>query len=271
MRSLLRFILRYHATFLFVILEVICVVMIVVNNHYQRTVFSNSAELFVGKLQKNWSGVTSYFSLARENKLLADENRRLKNELEQRSAYSRFFEVDSSNVNYYYYKADVINNSIWNQKNFITIDAGIAQGISKDMGVTGSLGVVGIVYNCSANYATVIPIINTGFKLSVKISRNDYFGSLSWSGSDYRFARMAEVPVHVEVKVGDTIVTSGFSAIFPPDIPVGIVDGFQKISSSGLYEINVKLFTDFASLKHVYVVENRNKNEIQELEAGNDQ
>lgn len=270
MRNLFRFIVKYHATFLFVILQIFCFSLIVINNHYQRTVFDSAAEVFVGRIQHSWMGVTSYFGLARQNQLLMHENTRLRNELQERRAYSRSFRLGENRPDFVYRDAMVINRSIWSNNNFITIDKGIKHGLQPNMWAISSQGLVGIVYNCSENYATIIPVINTEFKLSVKINKNNYFGSLSWSGKDYRFARMSEIPLHIEIAIGDTIVTSGFSAIFPAEVPVGIIDSYQKINSTGYYEINVKLFTDFATIRHLYIIENRNRTEILDLESNND-
>jgi rod shape-determining protein MreC len=271
MKSLLRFIIHYHATFIFIIFELICLAFVVMNNHYQKAVFSNSASVITGKVQKSWSGITSYMSLSDENDRLARENARLKNELQQRSAYNRNFVLDSISPGFVYFEARVINNSVNSVKNYISIDVGTKQGVKKEMGVTGPDGVVGIIYNCSGNYSTVIPIINTGFKLSVKISRNNYLGSLSWNGKNFRTATMSEIPIYVDIKVGDTVVTSGFSTIFPQGLPVGFVDSYEKLNSTGFYEINVRLATDFATLEHIYVVDNKNKDEIIQLESQNDQ
>ncbi|NLA25001.1 MAG: rod shape-determining protein MreC, partial [Bacteroidales bacterium] len=194
---------------------------------------------------------------------------KLKNLLEQRTAYSRNFEIDSSEVDFYYYKANVVSNSILKQNNFISVDIGQKHGIEKGMGVMGNDGIVGIVYNCSKNYSSIIPLINTDLQVSVKISSNNFMGSLSWSGADYRFANMSEVPLHVDIEIGDSIVTSGFSAIFPPNMPVGTIESYNEIKSLGFYEIKIKLFTDFAELRYVYIVDNKHKAEITELENEN--
>ncbi|HOY38524.1 MAG: rod shape-determining protein MreC [Bacteroidales bacterium] len=270
MKSLFRFILRYHATFLFIILELICIALLVANNQYQRSVFASSSYVVISRIEKSWSVVTDYVKLAGENRRLAIENAALQNELQQRRAYNRSFVFDSVNPDYTFMNVTVINNSVNNVKNYITIDAGLKQGVRKEMGVIGPEGVAGIVYNCSDNFSTVLPVINTAFKLSVKISRNNYFGSLSWTGKSHRYARMSEIPVYIDIKVGDTVVTSGYSSIFPPDIPVGVVDSYKKMTSTGFYEIDVKLATNFANLKNVYVVKNLHKQEIEALEAQND-
>jgi rod shape-determining protein MreC len=131
--------------------------------------------------------------------------------------------------------------------------------------VISSDGVVGVIAGVSQNFATVIPILNRNFRVGSKIARNDYFGILEWEGPDPDNARLKEIPLHVEVKRGDEIVTSGFSSIFPPGYKVGRVESF-RVTEGNFYDINVRLSVNFRNLNHIYVVGNIFREEQQELE-----
>ena len=70
----------------------------------------------------------------------------------------------------------------------------------------------------------------------------------------------------MEISVGDTIYTSGFSSIFPPDIPLGVT-GKSRVVNGSTYEIQIRLFEDFTALRYVTVVKNLSRNEIKQLEG----
>ena len=171
---------------------------------------------------------------------------------------------------YIYTSAKIVSATVNRTKNFITINKGKEHGVSQEMGVIGPNGVVGIVFSSSDRYSSVMPIINANTKISVKLSKNNYFGSLTWSGHDVNVANVSEIPGYVDVKVGDLIVTSGYSAIFPEGIPVGKVKSFTKDESTKFYEIIVELFTDFNNLSYVYVIENVNYLEEKKMEVSED-
>jgi len=156
---------------------------------------------------------------------------------------------------YTYIPAQVISNSVNKQYNFVTIDRGSNHGIKPEMAVISPRGVVGVVYSVSANYATVISLLNRDFMLSVKIRKNNYFGPLAWEGINPEIASLTEIPYHVNVQKGDTIVTSGYSTIFPEGLLVGVVSDFQ-IEKSNFYRINVELSEKFRQLTYVYVINN---------------
>ncbi|MDZ7635545.1 MAG: rod shape-determining protein MreC [Bacteroidales bacterium] len=170
-----------------------------------------------------------------------------------------------SGINYSYLNARVINNSVNKQKNFITLDKGSRHGVTNGMGVASSGGVVGVVVGVSRNYAVVMSLLNTDFRLSASIARNDYFGSLAWDGINFRHARLSEIPHHVAVTEGDTIVTSGYSAIFPAGIMVGALTGGQK-RGGDFVSLEVLLSVDFKKLTNVYLIGNLTREEKNNLE-----
>ena len=206
--------------------------------------------------------------LYNENTLLWNRLDGLSRELDKNSA------VRSDSVpgrRYAYIPAMAINNSTNKQFNFITLNKGRHHGIEPEMAVISPKGVVGVIYAVSGNYSTVIPLINRDLRLSAKIQRNGYFGSMSWPGSDPGEAILEEIPFHVEIFTGDTIVTSGYSAIFPEGIPVGTVREFEVLEGN-FYTISVGLAVNYQSLSHVNVIHNLLREEQLELEriTGND-
>ena len=275
MRNLLRLIVRYHFFFLFLLLEVLAIFMLVQRNNFHRARFINASRSVQGFFYVNLGGMKEYLLLRQINAELYKENTLLRNrldDLEKQREKSSILRSDSiPGRQFAYIPARVINNSTHKQFNFITLNKGRHHGIEPEMAVISPEGLVGVVYAVSGNYATVIPMINRNFRLSAKIRRNGYFGSLSWPGSDYHEAILEEIPFHVEILPGDTIVTSGFSAIFPEGIPVGTVRDFEALEGN-FYTITVEIAVDYKKLSHVNVIRNLLREEQLELEriSGND-
>lgn len=261
MRNLLDFVVKYAYFILFIMLEALCLVLFFSANPYQRYEFSTSANVVVGTIQEKWSGVVQYMSLSEENEALKQENADLRNRLE---AYRRSSIPVLGKKGFEYIAASVISATTNREKNTITVNSGKNAGIECEMGVIGRDGVVGIVNSVSDGYAVIMPIIHSDARISVKLAENGYFGSLSWNGRDVRIATFSEVPGYVDVRIGDEIVTSGFSAIFPEGIHVGYVKSFEKDLSTDFYTIDVELSTDFNNIKYVYVIKNKNKEEMKE-------
>ncbi len=268
-------IVRYHFFLLFLLLEVLSIFLVVQKNTFHHGQFIGVTRSIQGFFYERFGNWGTYLSLRQVNDELHKENTLLRNrldELQKRQGSSSAPGNDSIPGRLFsYIPAVVINNSTNKQFNIITIDKGRNHGIEPEMAVISPRGVVGIVSGVSGNYSTVLPVINRNFRLSAKIRRNGYFGSLSWPGSDYREAILEEIPFHVDILPRDTIVTSGYSAIFPEGIPVGTVKDFEVVEGN-FYTINVELFTDFKNLTHVYVIRNLLREEQLELEriSGND-
>jgi len=162
----------------------------------------------------------------------------------------------------------VVNNSTNKRFNYITLNKGIKDSIETEMAVVTNYGVVGVINRVSKNYSTAISILNPGLKISVKIKRNGYFGPLSWEGERIDECVLNEIPQHVDLEKGDTIVTSGYSAIFPEGILIGFIDDY-KLKDGNFFEIKVKLALQMKSLNHVNIVNNRLKEEQIRLESEN--
>lgn len=212
---------------------------------------------------------TQYLHLKDVNTSLAEENARLKNKLDwylSRDTLVVGNRKDSTRgLNYSYAKAEVVNNSTNRQHNYITIDKGARDGIKPEMGVITSDGVVGVVLSTSQNYANVVSMLNTNFRVSARLKKTSYFGSLSWDGKDYQYMNLSDIPQHAKIKIGDTIETSGYSSIFPPNIFIGVVESF-KVQGGNFLQLRVKLKNDFKKLRYVEVVTSYRKEEVEKIE-----
>jgi rod shape-determining protein MreC len=270
MRSLIRFILNNNFFILFILFETVALLMVFQNNNYQKAFATNFSRNISGYISSNLYSLKQYLVLSEINKALIEENTKLRNSLissyKQRVTNTGNIEFDSAWARQYeYIPARVIMNSVNKQNNFIYIDKGSIHGMQTDMAVISSTGVVGIVTGVSDNFSTIIPLLNTDLRISSKLKNTHYFGSLHWDGRNPEFAILNEIPHHVSLNAGDTIVTSGFSAIFPEGIMVGTIDDF-KIEGGNFFSVRVNLSTDFRKLNYVYAIDNILKEELLELE-----
>jgi rod shape-determining protein MreC len=159
-----------------------------------------------------------------------------------------------------------VNNSVNRPNNYLTLNAGSNQGIRAGMGVVSSDGIIGIVKDVSPNFSAVISVLNQNLKISAMVKKSGYFGSLSWDGANYQYVTIDDLPGHIMVERGDTIITSGFSVVFPKGHLIGFVDTALNSGSSSLLSVRVKLANDFKRVSHVMVIKNLLKEEQLELE-----
>ena len=281
MKNLFRLIYRYHVVLLFVLLETLALSMVVTYNNYQRAVFFDSSNFVSGTLFEKFASFWQVFEFRQVNIKLAEENVVLRSALQEillksnqgkykasDSIYLPRIARDSSlKTVYRFTTARVVNNSVNQQHNFLTLNKGRRDGIKPDMGVIANGQVVGLVTNVSENFSRVISILNSRWKISAKIKRNDYFGSLSWDGKDYRRVQLNEMPYHVPVQNGDTVVTTGYSSSFPEGLVIGTISDFSIGTGSNFYKIEVMLAADFKNLVIVGLVENKQLYEINQLES----
>ena len=264
MRNLLEFLAKYNHWFVFLILEVVSMVLLFQYNSYQGSAWFSSANAVTGKLYEWDANVETFFSLTKVNQELTQRTAYLEQEVQKLSDSLVCVTKDSSIYhrdqfallrNYRLIPAKVVANSVDKPGNLMTIDKGSADGIHKDMGVISGTGVVGIVYLVAEHYAIVIPVLNTKSNISCMIQNRGYFGYLRWKGGVSDLAYLEEVPRHAHFKLGDYVVTSGYSAVFPPGVRVGrILHVFN--SADGLsYRVQLRLSTDFARLRDVCVID----------------
>ena len=266
MHNLTEFLAKHNHWFVFLVLEVVSMVLLFRYNSYQGSVWFSSANAVTGKVYEWDSAVESFFSLSGVNSQLTQRNAFLEQQVRmlddsiarltrsQEAAVTRL----SSMVPFQGCRlipAKVVANMVNRYYNLITIDKGSADGVKRDMGVVCGMGVVGIVYLVSEHYSIVIPALNSHSNISCTIQRRGYFGYLRWRGGSSQLAYLEDVPRHAHFKLGDNVVTSGYSSVFPPGVMVGKVLHVFNSADGLSYRVQVKLSTDFARLRDVCLVD----------------
>ena len=275
MYNLVKFILKYHFTILFIFIELVALFIIFQNNKYQKVKFLNASNFVTGTVYSAQSSVTEYFKLKEVNERLAQENAALQHQLKEinyveiPTLYNdTVFVMDTVIVDttrqLYFTTAKVISNSLNKQFNTVFINKGSNDGFYKDMGVINQEGVVGVIRSVSANYATVTPIINRDFNVNAKIKGSGFFGNLTWDGVDPTYAQLYDIPNHITPEIGDTIITSGYSQIFDEGYVIGYIDKVNSVPGKSFININVHLAVEFGNLNYIYGVENSIKEIINE-------
>ncbi|MDE6154088.1 MAG: rod shape-determining protein MreC [Muribaculaceae bacterium] len=276
MRNLFLFLLRYRAWIVFIIYVVISCTLLFNNNPYQRHVYMTSASRVSATVYDAAHSVTGYFHLRSINDDLQRRNAQLESEVIalrlkvdalELEASADSLEVVEPLKMYDFILAPVINNSITHPYNYITIAKGEADGVKPEMGVVDQNGVVGVVNVTGNRYSRIISLLNPDFRLSCKLKGSDVFGSLVWDGKSPREALLEELPKHTVFEPGDTIITSGYSAVFPEGIPVGIVKGNEHNADDNFFTLRVELLTDFSKLSTVRLVVSNDRDEIKKIES----
>lgn len=276
MRNLLNFLIRYSSWFVFAFYVIISCSLLFNRNPYQHHVYMTSAGAVAAGLHDVSSNVTGYFALRDINDDLQRQTASLQEEvLTLREQVRRYREQEiqdsvrmlDSIGKFRFVIATVINNSISRPYNYVTINKGTKDGLRPEMGVLDQNGVVGVVNVVSDHYARIISLLNPNFRLSCKLRGSDTFGSLVWDGLDPRRAILEELPKHTQFHKGDTIVTSGYSAVFPEGIPVGVIEGSANGEDDNFFTLRIKLLTDFTALSTVKVISNTDLVEIRSIET----
>jgi rod shape-determining protein MreC len=265
------FIYQYRAFFTFLLLELFCAWMIVVNNRYQGASFFNSANSFVASVNGFSQNTRDYFSLRETNSLLAEENTALRKKLEQLNQVALKADTlagaDSTVIKRFdFISAKVVNNSIGRLTNFITLNRGSEDGVKPGMAVISSTGVVGKVKITSEHFSVVTSVLNVDIMLSALMKRTGYFGTIQWDGHDPDYVKLKFIPLHVKPQVGDTLVTSGYSGVFPEGIMVGTIAKINPGRETSFHDLDVKLSQDFRKLSYATVIKSNLLNELDSLE-----
>lgn len=276
MRNLLNFFIRYSTWFVFAFYVVISSCLLFQKNPYQHHVYLTSAGAVASGVYGVTSNFTGYIGLRDINEDLQRRNASLEAEVIALRQHTRLLHqmilqdslrgLDSVGK-FQFVIASVINNSVSRPYNYITIDKGSADGITPEMGVMDQNGVVGVTNLVSEHHARILSLLNPNFRLACKLRGSDAFGSLVWDGKKPTEALLEDLPKQVKFHKGDTIITSGFSAMFPEGIPVGIVMGAARGRDDNFHTLRIKLLTDFTTLSTVKVISNREIAEIKEVEA----
>ena len=270
MQRLFLFFYQYRAFFTFLILELICAWLIIGNNAYQGARFFNSSNGLVASMNNVSHGVREYFLLRQINSTLAEENAFLRSKFEalnQTQYLTSTPAITDSTVlsQYDFESAKVVNNTVNRFTNFLTINKGREDGIEPGMAVISSLGAIGKVRTVSPRYSVVTSILHIDVQVSALLKRTGHFGTIQWDGINPDYVKLKYIPRHVQPVKGDSVVTSGYNAIFPEGIMVGLIEDIQ-LTDELFYDLRVKLSQDFRKLAYVEVVKNSLRNELDSLQ-----
>ncbi|SDL79590.1 rod shape-determining protein MreC [Catalinimonas alkaloidigena] len=290
MQQLFQLLFQYRLFLMFLLLEAICGWLIVRNNPYQSAAFHHTSSTLTGDVLTFSNSTKEFLELTTTNQQLAAENARLRFELEQvrlqtlpirtdtltqrdsmrDSLHIELppfqFASDTVVPQYVFRTAKVINNSVRRFKNYLTINRGTDDGIRPGMGVASSQGVVGRVKASSKHFSTVTSVLHTDMTVSAQIQGENAFGSISWDGTDPQRVQLNYIPRHIQIEVGDTIVTTGYSTLFPPYMAIGTIQDVNIDDNQTFYDIDVTLFNDLQTVTYVYVIENLLQEEQDSLE-----
>ncbi|NGX83617.1 MULTISPECIES: rod shape-determining protein MreC [Aequorivita] len=268
MQQIIFFFIRNKNFLLFAVLFIIALALTIQSHNYHNNKFISSANVVTGGVYTVRNNITDYFTLAKENEDLLQENLMLRKKLSQYNELNLAPTLDSGNIinKFEYYSARVINNNYSKTKNQLTLDKGRRDSIKRDYGVISSKGIVGIVSDVSNNYSTVQSILNTKSRINAKLKKSSHFGSLIWNTKDPNIAQLIDIPRIADIEKGDTIITGGRSTIFPEGVLIGTVKDFHLDNDDNYYYVNIDLFNDMTSLEHVFLIKNNDAIEINELE-----
>ena len=259
MQNLLRFLRMYNVLIIFLFLQGFSFNLYFNNNSFQNSIALKHSNTVKGKIYDFSNTISEYFHLKEINSQLLNENNKLHNLLNTKKNIS-------NEKSQKYIAAKIINNSIHKRDNFITINKGEKHGVKNGMGVICNDGVLGIVHSTSENYSLIISVLNKESAISICLKKQNNYGSLKWKGFNYKQANIEGIPNHVDVNIGDTIITNGYSTIFPAGIDIGNVVSHQENSESGNQDIKINLFTDFNNVKYAYIVSSNESLEQLKLE-----
>ena len=275
MLNIFRFIFRYYLFILFLLIQFFCFWLAYRFHTYHETFFISRAHVIAASVHRFNMAIEQYLSLQKVNDSLALHNARLLSQvvLSQTQDAIQVDSVKSVNLSkkytqvYSYLNARVVRNSVSGMNNIIFINKGKKQGVHLQMGVISDQGVVGQVVSVTEHYAAVLSQLNRKFRTSARLKGSGYFGNLLWDGTDPQYASLDEIPKHIQLKAGDSVVTSGYSELYPADIMIGRVHSVRIHPESNFADIKVKLAVDFRRLDYVYVVINKRRDELRSLDS----
>lgn len=274
MKRLFNFIFRFRGFFTFLVLEIFCFYLIVKNNRYQSAAFFSSANFLAANISQTSNNIEEYFLLKTNNRLLAEENAKLKEEIEALKTASGLNLIKTSSIpesldslsTYEFITAKVINNSTSWRNNSLTLDKGSRDGVEPGMGVTGENGLVGKVKYVSNKFSVVTSLLHSGFTISSRIKGKVEICTTEWDGLDPQLVKVKYVPRHHHIEIGDTLLTSGYNSVFPSNLFIGTIENVELSDDANFYDITAKLINDFTTLSYVHVIVNMNKFEKDSLE-----
>ncbi len=264
MRTLIFFFWHHRFFTLFLLLETISVILLINSYSYQRSLSVNAINDITGTLFELSSNVTDYFSLTDQNKALIEENARLHNNISHLPSSKETAKTLYDSM-FIYIPAKVVSNTVNKRNNYIIVDKGSRAGIEKEMAVLSQNGLVGVVIGVSPHFSLIMSMLHQNAIISARIKKNNQLVNVIWGDDNYLFGKVKDIPSHIKLIKGDTIVTSGNSLIFPRNIDIGTIENYQSDSLKSLNSATLRFATDFNSLYYVYIIKNRLKNEQQQL------
>ncbi len=277
MKNIFVFIRRYFNFLFFLVLQIVSIVFLIKYNETYHAAYAGATNEVTGAINEQYNKVQNYFHLKENNRLLLEENTRLKNLLRinfENADSARVVALDSlirdtlgHQRKYLYLPAKVINNTVSQQMNYLTLHRGANQGVKKDMAVVSPQGIVGTVIDLSENYSRVMSLLHRNSKVSSMLKKSKVIGSVEWDGKDPHYITLRNIPKSTPVAKGDSVVTSTYSANYPPDLMVGTVDEISKDPGSNFFIIRLKTAANFYSLEYVNLIENVQWDEQRRLEA----
>jgi rod shape-determining protein MreC len=275
-RNVFLFIGRHFNFLFFLVLQIIALSFLFRFNKYHEAAFLNVSTELTGRINERYNNVEYYFQLKKTNEALVQENLRLRQQLmenyEAPDSLQRLIKdtirVDTGRtiLKYRIMEAKVVNNSVTAPANYLTIHRGFDQGVRANMGVTGPQGIVGSVVNVSKNFATVQSMLHYQFGVIAKLKNGGETGAISWNGQNPLFVTLKNIPKSVKVNIGDSVVTSQISSLFPANLMVGTIAEIVPDPSSNFYTLKVRTATSFSTLEYVYVIDNLQYDEQKKLE-----
>lgn len=259
---------------IFLLLEVLSGLLLFKYNSYQGSIWFTQANTAAAYVHEWEAKAFAYLRMPAENAELVQRNILLQHETDSLRHLLADALKDSSATekkqntllqDIKLIPAHIVDNSVRNRDNLLVINAGSNAGVEPEMGVVSGTGVVGIVSAVTPHYSLVISILNSHSSISCRLRRTDYFGYLKWKGGNTLRAYMEDVPRHAHIKVGDIVETSGFSNVFPAGIFLGKVAKIKNSSDGLAYELEILLGTDMSNLRHINVISNLNKKELDSL------
>lgn len=270
MKNLLNFIYRNNFFFVFLVLEFICILILIRNNGYQGSSLLNSSNAVSANIYAMQARTKEYLLLKDENERLAEQNNYLLNRLKMGYAalpLKSYVRHDTLyRQDYEFMSGKVINSSVTKRNNYLTLNVGSKQGVTRDMAVISSNGIIGIVKDVSPNFSSVMSILHKDVRVYCQLKKDGVYGPLIWDGSDYRYSSLINIPTYSRMQKGDTVITSSLSGIFPEGLLVGFVESYERRQNESFYTVKVRLSADFKKVNHISVVRYNKKAERDSLE-----
>lgn len=266
MQKLFNFLYRFRTFGLFLILEGFCAWLIIVYNNRYNAAFLNSSNTLAATVNRVSTNTNNYFKLKEISQRLVDENLLLRSQLARVNRGNLYINKDTSESRYTLFDAKVINNSFRRSMNYLTLDVGKEDGVEPGMGVLSGLGVVGQVKSVSRHFATVTSLLHRNLMISSSVQRTNTLCTVQWDGVSPMVADLKYIPRHIQLQKGDTVITSGYNAVFPEGVMIGTISDFSLEANDVFYSARVKLAVDFSSLHYVYLIKNSMKVEQDSLQ-----